>query len=419
MKRSVAAGMIALGVSILLLFFLNLLLGSVSIPAGQVWKVIWGGEASNPIWGNIVLKSRFPQALTALVAGSGLAVAGLQMQTVFRNPLAGPSVLGVSSGASLGVAFVVLLSGRLGGVALSHLGYMGEVAMTVSAIIGALAIMLLIVWVAQKVRGNVTLLIIGVMIGYVATAIIGVLKFFSAEEDVRAYVVWGLGSFARVSGGQVMTFVIIMAILLPLSFLLVKTLNLLLLGDGYARNLGLNVRRARMWVIVCAGVLVAIVTAYCGPISFLGLAVPHLCRGIFRTSDHRVLMPASLLAGAALALLCNLIARMPGFEGALPVNSVTALIGAPVVAVVLFKRRKEDETRGNHPSFGARHRLSRQAFGQGRGRRHYPVYPQRRVDLSAGRKRRRQVHAVAHPLGFPSGLVRRDHHSGQAVARLS
>ncbi|MBQ1831127.1 MAG: iron chelate uptake ABC transporter family permease subunit, partial [Bacteroidales bacterium] len=201
MKRSVAAGMIALGVSILLLFFLNLLLGSVSIPAGQVWKVIWGGEASNPIWGNIVLKSRFPQALTALAAGAGLAVAGLQMQTVFRNPLAGPSVLGVSSGASLGVAFVVLLSGRLGGVALSHLGYMGEVAMTVSAIIGALAIMLLIVWVAQKVRGNVTLLIIGVMIGYVATAIIGVLKFFSAEEDVRAYVVWGLGSFARVSGG--------------------------------------------------------------------------------------------------------------------------------------------------------------------------------------------------------------------------
>ena len=219
---------------------------------------------------------------------------------------------------------------------------MGEIAMTLSAIVGALAVMLLIVWVAGKVRGNVTLLIIGVMIGYVATAIIGVLKFFSAEEDVRAYVVWGLGSFARVSGGQVATFAIIMAVLLPLSMLLVKTLNLLLLGDGYARNLGLNVARARIWVIVCAGVLVAIVTAYCGPISFLGLAVPHLCRGIFRTSDHRVLMPASLLAGSALALLCNLIARLPGFEGALPVNSVTALIGAPVVAVVLFKHRKED-----------------------------------------------------------------------------
>ena len=342
MKRPVAIWMILLAAAILALFFANLLLGSVAIPAASVWKALAGADTVDPIWQNIILKSRFPQALTALVAGAGLAVAGLQMQTVFRNPLAGPSVLGVSSGASLGVAFVVLLSGRLGGVALSSLGYMGEVAMTVAAIVGAMAVMLLIVYIAQKVRGNVTLLIIGVMIGYVATAIIGVLKFFSAEEDVRAYVVWGLGSFSRVSGGQVMTFVIIMAVLLPLSMLLVKRLNLLLLGDGYASNLGLNVKRARMSVIISAGVLVAIVTAYCGPISFLGLAVPHLCRGIFRTSDHRVLMPASLLAGSALALLCNLIARMPGFEGALPVNSVTALIGAPVVAVVLFKRRKED-----------------------------------------------------------------------------
>lgn len=342
MKRTVTIGMTALAVSILLLFFLNLLLGSVTIPAASVWKILTGGSVDNDIWQNIVLKSRLPHAVTALMAGAGLSVAGLQMQTVFRNPLAGPSVLGVSSGASLGVAFVVLLSGRIGGIALSRLGYMGEVAMTLSAIAGAMAVMLLIVWVAQKVRGNVTLLIIGVMIGYVATAIIGVLKFFSAEEDVRAYVVWGLGSFSRVSGDQVTTFALIMAVLLPLSMLLVKTLNLLLLGDSYARNLGLNVRSARNWVIVSAGVLVAIVTAYCGPISFLGLAVPHLCRGMFRTSDHRILMPGSLLAGASLALLCNLIARLPGFEGALPVNSVTALIGAPVVAAVLFRRRKEE-----------------------------------------------------------------------------
>ena len=180
------------------------------------------------------------------------------------------------------------------------------------------------------------------MIGYVANAVIGVVKFFSVEEDIRAYVIWGLGSFARVSGNQMMVFVCIMAVLLPLSFLLIKTLNLLLLGDAYARNLGLNIKRARLQVIACSGVLVAIVTAYCGPITFLGLAVPHLCRGIFRSSDHRILMPASLLAGAALALLCNLIARMPGFEGALPVNSVTALVGAPVVVSVLFKKRRND-----------------------------------------------------------------------------
>ena len=262
------------------------------------------------------------------MAGAGLAVSGLQMQTVFRNPLAGPSVLGISNGSALGVAFVVLLSGRIGGVALSRLGYLGDAAMSVAAIVGALAVMMLIVWIAQKVKGNVTLLIIGVMIGYLANAIIGVLKFLSPEEDVKAFVVWGLGSFSRVSGDEMVLFIVLMCILLPMAYLLVKPMNLLLLGDRYAANLGLNIRRSRMLVIVSSGVLVAIVTA--------------LARAIFRTSDHRILMPATALCGAALALLCNLIARMPGFEGALPVNSVTALVGAPVIAMVLFRRRKDD-----------------------------------------------------------------------------
>ena len=343
MKKPVTLYILLLALSIGVLFLLNLFLGSVDIPFRSIWNILWGmDEGESVIWQNIIWKSRVPQALTATVAGAGLAVSGLQMQTVFRNPLAGPSVLGISSGASLGVAFVVLLSGSIGGIALSRLGFMGEIALTMAAIIGALSIMALIVYVSQKVHGNVTLLIIGVMIGYVANAVIGVLKFFSVEEDIRAYVIWGLGSFARVSGNQMMVFVCIMAVLLPLSFLLIKTLNLLLLGDAYARNLGLNIKRARLQVIACSGVLVAIVTAYCGPITFLGLAVPHLCRGIFRSSDHRILMPASLLAGAALALLCNLIARMPGFEGALPVNSVTALVGAPVVVSVLFKKRRND-----------------------------------------------------------------------------
>ena len=343
MKKPVTLYILLLALSIGVLSLLNLFLGSVDIPFRSIWNILWGmDEGESVIWQNIIWKSRVPQALTAMVAGAGLAVSGLQMQTVFRNPLAGPSVLGISSGASLGVAFVVLLSGSIGGIALSRLGFMGEIALTMAAIIGALSIMALIVYVSQKVHGNVTLLIIGVMIGYVANAVIGVLKFFSVEEDIRAYVIWGLGSFARVSGNQMMVFVCIMAVLLPLSFLLIKTLNLLLLGDAYARNLGLNIKRARLQVIACSGVLVAIVTAYCGPITFLGLAVPHLCRGIFRSSDHRILMPASLLAGAALALLCNLIARMPGFEGALPVNSVTALVGAPVVVSVLFKKRRND-----------------------------------------------------------------------------
>ena len=332
--------MVMLGISIVGFFILNLLLGSVSIPIDNIIDILLGRDNDNLIWHNIILKSRLPQSLTAMMAGAGLAVSGLLMQTVFRNPLAGPSVLGISSGASLGVACVVLLSGSIGGVALSKLGVIGEVTITLSAIIGSLLIMALIAFVAQKVRGNVTLLIMGVMIGYIANAIIGVLKFFSAEEDIRAYVIWGLGSFSRVSGGQTSVFILLMLVLLPLSFFLIKSLNLLLLGDSYAQNLGLNIKRARLLVIGCSGVLVAVVTAYCGPIVFLGLAVPHICRGLFHTSNHTVILPASLLGGASLALLCNLIARMPGFEGALPVNSVTALVGAPVVMWVLFKRRK-------------------------------------------------------------------------------
>ena len=342
MKKLYFAALVAL---IAVLFVLNLLLGTVKIPMGEVLSILFSppsggtGEGAS-VAANIIWNSRVPQALTALVAGAGLAVSGLQMQTVFRNPLAGPSVLGISNGASLGVALVVLMSGSLGGVALSRLGYLGDVAMSIAAIVGALAVMALIVWVARRVQSGVTLLIIGVMIGYLANAIIGVLKFFSNEEDIKAYVVWGLGSFARVSGDQMVLFVVVMAVLLPLSMLLVKTMNLLLLGDAYAKNLGLNIQRSRSLVILSSGVLVAIVTAYCGPIMFIGLAVPHLARALFRTSDHRVLMPATLLSGAALALLCNLIARMPGFEGALPVNSVTALVGAPVIAAVLFRRRE-------------------------------------------------------------------------------
>ncbi len=332
---------IILTAALAVLLVVNLLLGTVRIPIAEILTILTGGEAGE-VATNIVLQSRLPQALTAIVAGAGLAVSGLQMQTVFRNPLAGPSVLGISNGSALGVAFVVLLSGRLGGVALSRLGYLGEAAMSVAAIVGALAVMLLILWVSGRVKGNVTLLIIGVMIGYLANAIIGVLKFLSPEEDVKAFVVWGLGSFSRVSGDEMLLFVCLMCVLLPLACLLVKPMNLMLLGERYAANLGLNIRRARMLIIISSGVLVAIVTAYCGPIMFIGLAVPHLARAVFRTSDHRVLMPATALCGAVLALLCNFVARMPGFEGALPVNSVTALVGAPVIAAVLFGRRKND-----------------------------------------------------------------------------
>lgn len=341
MKRPLIA-FILIFISILIFFILNLVLGTVSIPVGSVWNILFGIKEESIIWENIIWKSRFPQTITALMAGAGLSISGLQMQTLFRNPLAGPSELGISSGASLGVAFIILLSGSVGGTALIKMGLFGEIAISIAAVAGALAIMIIIIAISRFVRGNVILLIIGVMIGYIATAIIGVLKFFSNDEDVRAYVIWGLGSFSKVSGNQVYTFVGIMIVLIPLSFLLIKTLNLMLLGDGYARNLGLNVKRARLYVIVCSCIITAIVTAYCGPIVFLGLAVPHLCRTIFVSSDHRILMPAVTLTGASLALFCNLVARMPGFEGALPINSVTALIGAPIVISVLFGKRKNE-----------------------------------------------------------------------------
>ncbi len=327
-------------VFIVVFLLLNIAIGSIAIPLENTLRILFGDHTLSEVEQNIILRSRLPQAITSIVAGAGLAISGLQMQTVFHNPLAGPSVLGISNGASLGVALVVLMSGSIGGMALSSTGMVGNAIISIAAIIGSLAVMGLILWISQKVQGNVTLLIIGVMIGYVATAIIGVLKYFSVEEDIRAYVVWGLGSFSKVSANQINLFVLLMVILIPLSMLLIKPMNLLLLGEQYASNLGLNIRRARTWIICCSGVLVAIVTAYCGPIMFLGLAVPHLCRAIWRTSDHRILMPAVMLTGAALALVCNLIARMPGFEGALPINSVTALIGAPIVAMVLFRRSK-------------------------------------------------------------------------------
>ncbi len=309
-----------------ILVFCNLMTGSVEI----------GSE----LWNTVVMTIRLPQTLTAMSCGAGLSVAGLLMQTIFRNPLAGPSVLGVSSAASLGVAFVLLLSGAVGGTSLSHFGIIGNAAIIIAAIVGSLCVMVIIVWLSRKVEGNATLLISGVMIGYIASAIIGVLKAYANEEDIHAYVIWGLGSFSRVSGGQVGVFVSLIAILLPLTMLLAKPLNMMLMGDLYALNLGLNVKLYRMWIIAAAGILTAIVTAYCGPIMFLGLAVPHIARGIFRTSNHRILLPATLICGVELSLLCNLISKMPGANGILPINSVTALIGAPIALYVLLKRKR-------------------------------------------------------------------------------
>lgn len=320
--------------------YLLFILLIISIPLLMVCNIVTGSvDFSSDLWETVVMRIRLPQAMTAMTCGAGLSVAGLLMQTIFRNPLAGPSVLGVSSAASLGVAIVLLLSGAVGGVSLSRLGVIGNTAITVFAIAGAMSVMMLIVWLSKRVTGNATLLITGVMIGYIATAIIGVLKAYSTEEDIHAYVIWGLGSFSRVSGGEVNVFVCITAIILPFCMLLAKRMNMMLLGELNAIGLGLNVKRTRMMTIGMAGTLTAVVTAYCGPIMFIGLAVPHIARGIFKTSDHRILLPATMLCGMALALVCNLVSKLPGANGVIPINSVTALIGAPVALYVLLKRK--------------------------------------------------------------------------------
>ncbi len=321
------------------LFLLNIALGSVNIPISEVLNISLGRPVDQESWRLIILKSRLPQAITAILAGTGLAVGGLQMQTLFRNPLAGPSILGISSGAGLGVAIVLLLFGKLGGVALSHLGWAGHLTVSMAAFIGALLVLFLILFLSRHLRDNAMLLIVGIMVGYAASAIVGVLKFYSMKEDVHAYVIWGLGSFSTVSWSQMTIFIPVVLLGLIGAVFLVKPLNVMLLGEQYARNLGINISRSRLLIIICTGLLTATITAFCGPIAFLGLAVPHLTKVLFKTSDHKILVPAVMLAGMVLALFCNLVARMPGFDGALPINAVTSIIGAPVVIGLILKRR--------------------------------------------------------------------------------
>jgi iron complex transport system permease protein len=339
--RHFATTMIGLSVLLLLMFILNLLFGSVWIPFNDVMAVILkqgrGVDAGTIL---IINNFRFPQALTAILSGAGLAVAGLLMQTLFRNPLADPSILGISSGASLGVALLLAMSGLITGQALINFGIWSQFSITGAAFVGALAVLLLIMFLSRRMGSVVSLLIIGIMIAYIAGALVGFVKYYSQREDVHAFVIWGLGSFSNVSRTQLPFFTIITILALGLSWVMVKPLNLLLIGERYATNLGLNVNRNQLIVILLAGFLTAVVTAFAGPIAFIGLAVPHLVRNLLKSADHRLLMPAVMLMGALLTLFCNFIARMPGFDGSLPINAVTSLIGAPIVIWIILHRRQ-------------------------------------------------------------------------------
>jgi len=330
----ISIGIVAVG---LLLFVMNLCFGSVSIPIREIWAAVVGGGGST--YHAIVMEYRLPQAVTALLAGIGLSVSGLLMQTLFRNPLADPSLLGISSGSSLGVALVVLL-GTATGLSFSTLSLWSTFGVTIAAFAGAFAVLLLILALSSRLRSMVSLVLVGIMIAYIAGSVTDILKFFSQKEGLHSFVIWGMGSFSNVSKSQLPFFAVTILIGVVGAFLLFKTLNLLLLGERYAENLGVNIRRSSMLIILASGFLTALITAFCGPIAFLGLAVPHIARFLFKSSNHKLLIPATAFIGMDLALFCNLIARLPSFEGNLPINSVTALIGAPIVLWVIFHRQK-------------------------------------------------------------------------------
>lgn len=342
-RNSTAYWRVILAISIvlaILLIGLNLALGSVYIPLDEVVSTFIKGRSSNIVWENILIRTRLPQTITAASAGMGLGIAGLMMQTLFRNPLAGPSVLGISSGASLGVAIVVMASGQLFGVSLSSIGILGDATIIAASLAGALAVLLLILSLSKRIGGTLGVLILGVMVGYMASSIVGILKYYSKEADVHSYVIWGLGSFSRLALTKAYLFAGITIIFSFLSFLLAKQLNIISLGERYAANLGVKVGRARMLIILFSGILTAIVTAFCGPIVFIGLAVPHLVKLLIRTSNHIYLVAFTAVFGVVISLFCNLLARLPGLEVTLPINSVTAFIGAPVVISVIMRKRK-------------------------------------------------------------------------------
>lgn len=336
MKRNILL-FICLATSILLLFGLNLTTGSVQIPFADVLDILCGRFTGKESWEYIILENRLPQTLTAILCGASLSVCGLMLQTAFRNPLAGPDVFGISSGAGLGVALVMLLLG--GTVSTSIFTVSGFLAILTAAFVGAIAVTALILFLSTMVRNSVLLLIVGIMVGYVSSSAVSLLNFFASEEGVKSYMVWGMGNFGGVSMNHIPLFSILCLIGIIASFLLVKPLNILLLGPQYAESLGISTRQIRNILLVVVGLLTAITTAFCGPISFIGLAIPHIARLLFRTENHQILLPGTVLSGAVIALLCNFICYLPGESGIIPLNAVTPLIGAPVIIYVIIQRR--------------------------------------------------------------------------------
>jgi len=329
------------GLSLLLLiaFLMDITLGSVRIPFRQVFRILFSMHTDDLTWKYIVEQIRIPKACTAVLAGCGLSVSGLQMQTLFRNPLAGPDVLGITSGASLGVVTIMLSEGSIAALyTIKELGISGSWLIIGAACVGAAGIMLLVVTISGRIRNNVMMLIIGVMIGMITQSVISLWQYFSSPELVKDYLLWTFGSLGGVSGSQLYILAVVVVIGVVICFLSSKLLDALLLGENYARSMGLTTQRARVIIICSTSLLAGGITAFCGPIGFIGVAVPHMARALFNTSSHRILMPACCLIGTLLMLFCDMIAQLPASQTVLPINVVTSLIGAPVLIWVILRK---------------------------------------------------------------------------------
>ncbi len=334
-----AAAVTALVALVVAATVLAVSVGSVTIPFDATVRYLFTGDAGSGRWTTLIEDIRLPRVVTAACAGAALAVAGLLMQTLFANPLADPYILGVSSGASLGVALVVLGSGAGAGVFAAVAGT-GRLGIAAAAAVGALAVLLLVVAISRWVQSVVTLLIVGVMVGSVTSAVVSLLVAFSQPAQMQQFILWSLGSYAGASWSDLRVLVPVVLVGLVLAATLVRPLNAMLLGEDYASSMGVHLLRTRAIAITASALLAGAVTAFCGPIAFLGIAVPHLARLALRTSDHRLLVPGAILMGAAVSLLCSVVAQLPGRDGVLPLNVVTALVGAPVVILVLLRSRR-------------------------------------------------------------------------------
>ena len=337
-QKSYKKNFILLSVLLIILFFLNISLGSVSIPFKEILNTFSGGVATKESWQTIIMQFRLPKAITAILVGSGLSICGLLMQTLFRNPLAGPFVLGISSGASLGVALLVLGSSVFGGFFLTNLLYVWS--LPIAASLGSFLVLSAVIIAANKVKNTMSILIIGLMFGSLTAAVISVLAYFSEAAQIQQYLFWSFGSLGNLSWNEVAVFSVIYFIGITGIIFIIKPLNSFLLGENYAKSLGINVKKSRIIILLITSILTGVITAFSGPIAFVGLAVPHISKMFFSTSNHKILIPAVAILGAIILLICDVIAQLPTSEFTLPINAITSLLGAPIVISLLVKKKK-------------------------------------------------------------------------------